>query len=219
MALGAGSADLGDGGDVEGLVELAVAAAVQSVAHDASAAGFDGSGSVGHGEAGFGPVTAGVTGLCDDLCGCEGADAVDIGEAGAALGDLGGDPRAELVDVAVQAPDVGDAVSGDLGSCGGVAAQQPRGGVEPLGAAARAGAGVVSAADLLQGAVEAVDGRGAVFDQLAAVVDQALQVIGASAQRGAGKSSSLAVMRAISSASMWSVLAPVRRPRRAAAVI
>ena len=125
VALGAGSADLGDGGDVEGLVELAVAAAVQSVAHDASAAGFDGSGSVGHGEAGFGPVAAWVAGLGDDLCGCEGADAVDVGEAGAALGDRGGDPRAELADVAVQAPDVGDAVSGDLGSCGGVAAQQP----------------------------------------------------------------------------------------------
>ena len=50
------------------------------------------------GEAGFGPVTAGVAGLCDDLGGCEGADAVDVGEAGAALGDLAGDPRAELVD-------------------------------------------------------------------------------------------------------------------------
>ena len=80
-----------------------------------------------------------------------------------------------------------DAVSGDLGSCGGVTAQQPRGGVEPLGAGERAGAGVVSAADLLQGAVEAADGRGAVFDEFAAVVDQALQVIWGIRAAGCGQ--------------------------------
>ena len=85
------------------LVELAVAAAVQWVAHDASAAGLKGGGAVCHGEAGFGLVAAGVAGLCDDVGGDERSDAVDVGEAGAALGDLGSDALGERVDLAVEA--------------------------------------------------------------------------------------------------------------------
>ena len=41
-AFGAGAADLGDGGGVDGAVQLAVASSVEPVADDSSAAGLDG---------------------------------------------------------------------------------------------------------------------------------------------------------------------------------
>ena len=41
VAAGAGADGLGVGGEVDGVVELAVAVAGQSVAHDVAAAGFD----------------------------------------------------------------------------------------------------------------------------------------------------------------------------------
>ena len=68
-AFGVGFGDLGDGGDVDGFVELAVAAAVEPVAHDSAAAGFDGGGAVGHREAGFGREPGRVAGFSEDLRG------------------------------------------------------------------------------------------------------------------------------------------------------
>ena len=71
---------LGDGGGVDDPVELAVASSVESVAFGSSAAGFEGGGSVGHGEFGFGGVAAGVADFGEDLGGGQVADAVDVGE-------------------------------------------------------------------------------------------------------------------------------------------
>ena len=129
-------------------------------------------GAVGCGEAGLGGESGGVADLGDDVGGDEGPDTVDAGEAGGGFCDGDGDLVGELRDGAVEAADAGDAVCGDCGPRAGVAAQQPDGGVEASGAGEGRDPGVVSAADLLNGAVEPVDGRCAVFHEFAAVADQ-----------------------------------------------
>ena len=116
VALGAGSADLGGGGGVDGLVDLAVASAVESVALNPAAAGLERGGAVVHSEAGLGGEAGGVAGLCEDVRGDEGSDAVDVGEAGSCVGDSSGDPCAERVDLAVEAPYLCDAAVAALGS-------------------------------------------------------------------------------------------------------
>ena len=76
-------------------VELAVASSVESVAFGSSAAGFEGGGSVGHGEFGFGGVAVGVADFGEDLGGGQVADAVDVGEGGPRGFDVGGGVFAE----------------------------------------------------------------------------------------------------------------------------
>ena len=76
---------------MDGAVELAVAAAVEAVADDASAAGFEGGGAVGHGELRFGGEPSGVADFGEDVGGGERADAVDVGEGRSGGGDAGAD--------------------------------------------------------------------------------------------------------------------------------
>ena len=70
--------DLGQGGGVDGMVEFAVPAAVEPVAHCPSAAGFDGCGAVGHGELVLGRIVAGVAHLRDDGGSDQHTDAVNV---------------------------------------------------------------------------------------------------------------------------------------------
>ena len=78
VASGAGADGLGVGGEVDGVVELAVAVSGQSVAHDVAAAGFDGCGACVAGEAVGAGEAADVADVAEDLggehvadpCGC-----------------------------------------------------------------------------------------------------------------------------------------------------
>ena len=82
VALGVGSGDLGDGGGVDGFVDLSVSASVEAVSLDTSGAGLDGCGAVGLRERCFGLESCGVAGVDQDF-GCdEVADAVSASNAG-----------------------------------------------------------------------------------------------------------------------------------------
>jgi len=118
VSFAVGSADLGEGGGVEGLVESAVSSSVESVSDGSSAAGFEGCCAVGHGELGFGGVAGGVSDLADDLGGGEVSDAVDLGEGGAAGFDQGFDLGGEFGDLAGEGSYVAGSLFGDRGAGG-----------------------------------------------------------------------------------------------------
>ena len=70
--------DLGESDGVDGPVDLAVPAAVESVSHHSPGTGFEGCGTVGHGEFVFGGVPVGVSDLGDDGGGDQHTDPVDV---------------------------------------------------------------------------------------------------------------------------------------------
>ena len=114
VASGAGADGLGVRGEVDGVVELAVAVAGQSVAHDFAAAGFDGCGARVAGEAVGAGEAADVADVAEDLGGEHVADPRQVAKAGAAGGDRGGAASTVLCDGAVEAPHVDEEVSGHL---------------------------------------------------------------------------------------------------------
>ena len=139
-----------------------------------------GAASVGHGEFGFGGVSAGFARLGDDLRGGEGPDAVDIGQGSVDRVHEAGDLGVEVLDLAQQLPYVLDPGFSDLGSGGRAFGDLPADPVESLGRGQAFGAQlfVVSGPELDQIRVEAVDLSGAGFDQLPAVEHQSPQVVG-----------------------------------------
>ena len=116
---------------------------------NSSAAGLDGGGAVGHGEAVLGREAGWVADLGEDLCCGQRSDAVDAGEAGVGVVEHRGDALCHSVDLAAEAAYVADAAAADFGACAVVTAQQLARRVEPGTAGERPGAVVVSAADLL----------------------------------------------------------------------
>ncbi len=81
-AVGVGLAELADGGHVDGVVEVPVAAFGEPV-HGAPARGeFDGGGAVLGGELVAGGESGDVAGVADERGGDDGADAEDVGDGG-----------------------------------------------------------------------------------------------------------------------------------------
>ena len=125
-------------------LRLAVASSVEPVSDNSSAAGLDGGGAVGHGEAVLGREAGWVADLGEDLCCGQRSDAVDAGEAGVGVVEQQGDALCHSVDLAAEAAYVADAAAADLGACAVVTAQQLARRVEPGTAGERPGAVVVS---------------------------------------------------------------------------
>ena len=114
VASGAGADGLGVGGEVDGVVELAVAVSGQSVAHDFAAAGFDGRGACVAGEAVGAGEAADVADVAEDLGGEHVADPGELGQGGAAGGDGGCAASTVLREGAVEAAHVDEEVSGHV---------------------------------------------------------------------------------------------------------
>ena len=114
VAAGAGADGLGVGGEVDGVVELAVAVAGQSVTDDVAAAGFDGRGTRVAGEVVGAGEPADVADVAGDLGGEHVADPRQVAKAGAAGGDGGYAAAPVLREGAVEAPHVCEEVSGHL---------------------------------------------------------------------------------------------------------
>jgi hypothetical protein len=82
-------ADLGDGHDVQAVVQLPVPDAGQSVTDDVAGGHFDRRGAVERGERRGGAEPADDADPDQDLSGQQGADAIELGERAAGLGDRG----------------------------------------------------------------------------------------------------------------------------------
>ena len=108
------------GGEVDGVVELAVGVAGQSVAHDvAAAAGFDGCGACVAGEAVGAGEAADVGDVAEDLGGEHVADPPPGSQRLVPLAvHRGGAASTVLRDGAVEAPHVDEEVSGHLFALG-----------------------------------------------------------------------------------------------------
>ena len=92
-----------------------------------------GAASVGHGEFGFGGVSAGFARFGDDFCGGEGSDAVDIGQGSVDRVHEAGDLGVEVLDLAQQLPYVLDPGFSYLGSGGRAFGDLPADSVEGFG--------------------------------------------------------------------------------------
>ena len=134
VAAWAGVADLVDRDDMDGGVELAVAASAESVPGLVAAGGVDGCGAVEAGEMVLVGEPGDVAGVADDLRGDDRGHAGDVGQRGAGLGD----ERAELVGQRLcpgfegsQADDevAGELLAGGLGRCDGTDTAQQIGGL------------------------------------------------------------------------------------------
>jgi hypothetical protein len=73
-------ADLGDGDHVDGVVELTVAARVQSVSDDRAAGGLDGRGAVVAGGVPGRREAANVAGVAEEVGSDDGADPLELGD-------------------------------------------------------------------------------------------------------------------------------------------
>ena len=99
-------ADLGDGGHVDGVVQLGVAAGVEPVSFRWPAGRFDGGGAVVGGEPLWAGEPAGVTDVTEDEPSHDRADAVELEECRCGLGDGVSDPGSGGDDLTVEASDV-----------------------------------------------------------------------------------------------------------------
>jgi hypothetical protein len=102
--------DLGDGDDVDRVVQLAVAARVQPVSLPVGAGRFDRCGPVVAGELGAGPEPADVVDVSEHDRGDHGADTMEFGERCSRRRDGVADPLFDGVEVGVDAADVSEVV-------------------------------------------------------------------------------------------------------------
>ena len=114
VAAGSGADGLGVGVEVDGVVELAVAASGQSVTDDVAAAGFDRCGAGVAGKVVGAGEPADVADVAGALGGEHVADPGEVGQGGAAGGDGGYAAAPVLREGTVEAPHVGEEVSGHL---------------------------------------------------------------------------------------------------------
>jgi hypothetical protein len=110
------AAGLGDGHDIEGPVQPAVAAAVQPVPLDAARGGRDRGGAVGGGELVPVPKAAHITHLPKDPSGDQRTHAMHLDQRGAHGLDQVPDPSLELPDLGVQAVQLVQAATHQLGA-------------------------------------------------------------------------------------------------------
>jgi hypothetical protein len=136
-------ADLGDGGQVEGMVELVVAARVESVASAGSAGGFDGGGAVVGREPLWRREPGGVADVTKDEPRDDRADTVQLEQGRARRGDGVSDAALGAGDVSIETTDIGQQLKGEplaldpRSPLRVDAAQQPGGPFSPETAGAR----------------------------------------------------------------------------------
>ena len=172
-AAGAGAhADLGERGDVQGQVELAISAAGQPVP------GAVGAGHLDRGDAGVagerrgGGEPAGPAGAAEQSGGHDRADPVDVGQPAAVLGDDLGHLGRQLGQPGVEIPDLGDQVAPDLLTDRFGRPDWPHRGQRP-GGPVGGQVGVGAAGDqLAQQRVQLVDQPGAMRGQVGAPLIQ-----------------------------------------------
>src|SRR5215216_5534815 len=122
VVAGAGwAADLDQGDEVQGVVELAVTGTRQLMSGVLAAGDFEGSGAGVAGEVGRGGEARGPTGAAKQPPGDDRADADGLGESAAECRDGVLEPLVDHGQPSIQAADVGDQVPGDLlaGAVGG----------------------------------------------------------------------------------------------------
>jgi hypothetical protein len=138
-----GVADLGDCGQVEGVVVLAVAARVEPVARAGSAGGVDGGGAVVAGEPRWRGEPGRVADVAQDEPRDDRADTVQLEQRRGRRGDGVADAALGGGDVAVETTEVGQQVEGESlafdpsSALGADAVEQLRGPVSPRDGGAR----------------------------------------------------------------------------------
>jgi hypothetical protein len=165
-------ADLHDRGQVQGVVEPAVAGPGQPVADDLAAGGLDRSGAGVGGEVVLGREPSDVADLAQQLGGQDGADAEQLGEGGRRPGDGHLEAVLGCGDPPVQGADVGEEVDGELPAGAGRRGLGPHP-PQQGGCGIRVQVAPGAAWDQVgQQDMEAVEGLGAGPDQVIAAVRQ-----------------------------------------------
>jgi hypothetical protein len=175
---GAGHPGLGDGRDVQHVVEPAVAASVEPVPVVLPGGHVDGRGAGVAGEVRLGREPTHVDHLSEDLASTQRADAVDADQRAALLGDRVGDLPLEVLQSRVEPLEVSDVVQGE--PLAGLADRSawPHRGQQPAGGGGPQVLPCPAWDELGEHLVQPVDGRDPVADQLLATVGQHLQNLG-----------------------------------------
>jgi hypothetical protein len=165
------------GDDVQGSVDPAVAAAVEGVPVGASGDHGDGRGAVPGREVVAGGEAPDITDLAEDAGRDDGADAVQLGEAGAGSRDRVLDLRGQLGDLLVEAGQAQEASAGDAGTDAMQALQEVLCDVQRAFPDEVGQAAPVAGQQDRQISVQPVGLGGASDDQLLAGIDQDFQVL------------------------------------------
>ncbi len=110
-------ADLGDGGEMDRMVELAVAAVVEPVARSRPRRRVQRRGRVVAGVMGFGREPADVAGMTDEMRGNDRADTMDLGDRRVRGAHRGDDAGAQCRELAVRVADFAEELVGALAAC------------------------------------------------------------------------------------------------------
>jgi hypothetical protein len=155
---------------VQGGVELAVAASVQSMPADIAAGGLHRGGAGVAGEVVAAGEAGDVAGVAEQLGGQHRADPVQLGQGGAVLADRSADGLAGGLDLAVQAAHVGQQLVGDPLALGVDGRDRVGLAEQGSGSGGRELPGGAAGLQVSQQHMQAAQGAGALGDQVVAAV-------------------------------------------------
>ena len=153
---GAVVADLGDGGHVDGVVELAVAAPGEPVDLAVAGGRLDRGGAVVGGEVVAGGESVDVADVAEHGRGDDGADAVDLGDRGRRAGDGAGSAPSDLAALRIDPATNQVTTTISLGRCCDTIRGVAVGDSDPCGPPMTGGNGVIARIDLNTLAVTAL---------------------------------------------------------------